>query len=229
LKKYWIIPFVILIALVGAWFFRWEKGPTQTKDGLTVIYLRDRWTCQSWVKFYGVSGGRLYSGEMRPVVSPNDIANRKLKILNSSETTQRKLDLNKQIDDYNKEKSQHHFAHLTYFELVKKNKELADMKNGNRFSFLLPIDEISRHQEYEQGISENIIYEQDLWIDANEKYNKAKSELANQPKNAEERAESELRTWAWQVRKIATGIWAGLLLLTILITVILLKQDKKTT
>ncbi|AVX40774.1 hypothetical protein CTH_10010 (plasmid) [Carboxydocella thermautotrophica] len=52
MKKPWIIPALISLLLLLAWPFRWEKGPTQTTPQYAIVYLKDRWTGQEWIKIY---------------------------------------------------------------------------------------------------------------------------------------------------------------------------------
>lgn len=54
----WVLPSIILILLILAFVFRWEKGPEKReeyKDGFLIItFVHDRWTTEKWVKAYGV-------------------------------------------------------------------------------------------------------------------------------------------------------------------------------
>jgi hypothetical protein len=62
-KKTSIIPLLVLLLLITAGVFRWDKETTQVFDkSLKVQILEDRWTGQTWVKLHGsLPENRFYS------------------------------------------------------------------------------------------------------------------------------------------------------------------------
>jgi len=51
-----LLPFLLVLVLLAAWACRWEKGPTKTDNSTIVVFYKDRWTHQDWVKIYWLSG-----------------------------------------------------------------------------------------------------------------------------------------------------------------------------
>lgn len=133
MRRKWIIPLVLWALLLVAWFFRWEQGPTtQLGNDLKIVHTKDRWTGQAWIVVYGNEGSKMYSGEMIPVISTQQLEKRKAQILPNPGVTL---------------------------------------------------------------------------------------------KTAEDTARSEMKTWAWQLRKIATGVWAGLLAVAAVGTIFLYRRE----
>lgn len=81
MKRKWIIPLALCLLLLIAWFFRWERGPTQTDEKLKILHLRDRWTGQAWVALYGEDRYGFYSGDKFPIISTQQLEERKAQIL----------------------------------------------------------------------------------------------------------------------------------------------------
>lgn len=209
-----IIPFVVFILLVFACFFRWEQGPTQTEKDLKIVHLRDRWTGQAWVSKYGSSGGKFYSGELEPIPLQQKIEKRKLEILVSTETIQQKQDLEEKINKYEKERNLHVAGYNEYQRMIKLNK-------SQRFNFTG-----LSNLEILATIPKHIIDEYIAWNNANKILYQTIKELENQPKQAEIQAESELKTWAWQERKIYTYAWGVVLTIFIITTIFIFKGFK---
>lgn len=122
MRAKWIFPLVVCILLLLALTFRWEQGPTQTNKDLKIIYTLDRWTGQTWIKTYGISNGIILGGEMEPITAQKSIDERKMQHLSSSEAIQYKEDLNKKIQEYEKEKDLHTVGYNECRRLVELNK-----------------------------------------------------------------------------------------------------------
>lgn len=225
MQRKWLIPFAVCILLILVCFFRWEQGPTQTEKDLKVVHFRDRWTGQAWVKIYGKSGEKFYSGEMAPIISPNELEHRKAQILASPEESQKKQELEKRLAEAEQTMKQHDWGHAKYLEIATELRK-REREKENIF-FFLPLFDEERLEKFEKEIPQRFIEEHLAWIDAIKDQRKTKQELYNQLKQVELRADSELKTWAWQERKIATGIWVGLLIVSILSTIYLLKRVPK--
>lgn len=79
MKKAWVIPAVVCLALLLAWPFRWDRGPIQNN---TVRHLHDRWTGDDWVykySSYGVDVKPSWSSNTNfTIPSPSAIAKYKL-------------------------------------------------------------------------------------------------------------------------------------------------------
>lgn len=216
MQRKWIIPLALCILLLAAWAFRWEQGPTQTADAFKIVHIKDRWTGQAWISLYGKSNGKLYSGEMEPVPTQQSIQVRKTQILSSPEAIQYKEDLNKKIQEYQKERDLHTAGYNEGLRLVQSNKPLKWDFTGGLHSL-----------EVMSSIPKDIYDEYIAWCEANKLLYKTTSELENQPKQAETQAESELKTWAWQKRKIATGVWVVLLALSLLTAGVFMRRSVK--
>ncbi|MEW6274944.1 MAG: hypothetical protein AB1556_07515 [Bacillota bacterium] len=224
MKRAWIIPAVICLLLLAAWPLRWEKGPVQSDSKAKIIHMRDRWTGQAWVALYGIANGEVYSGEMRPIPSQADIAKRKEQILASPEEVQKRQELENRLAKYEEIKKLHSAANAKYIELVNKNYaynnvDLLDRKL--RYSFF------DRDERYENGIPQDIINARITYYNADQDERKIRGELDNQQKWAETAAKSDLSYFAWRKRNIATGIWAGLVVLSAVMAVILFTRDSR--
>ncbi|BAF61060.1 MAG: hypothetical protein HPY89_12890 [Pelotomaculum sp.] len=222
MKRAWIIPVVICLLLLAAWPFRWEKGPVQSDSKAKIAHMRDRWTGQAWVALYGIANGEVYSGEMRPVPSQADIAKRKEQILASPEEVQKRQELEKKLAEYEEIKEQYKWANAKYDELINENMEkirketLELRKQQGRF---IPLD--FSDEKLNKGIPQDIINAHELTVNTAQNERKIRGELDNQQKWAEDTARSEFMCWAWRKRNIATGVWAGLVVLSAIMAVIL--------
>lgn len=114
MQRKWIIPLALCLLLLIAWFFRWERGPTQTDKSLKIIHSKDRWTGQPWVSFYGNMEGSFYSGEMKPIISPQRIDERKSEILAGQEIEHRREELEQVIAHNEKQKNIYATGHNEY-------------------------------------------------------------------------------------------------------------------
>ncbi|MEG3071310.1 MAG: hypothetical protein RQM92_11285 [Candidatus Syntrophopropionicum ammoniitolerans] len=225
MQRKWLIPLVVCILLVVAWCLRWEQGPTQTENELQIIHLKDRWTGQAWISTYGRKRYILYSGEQNPVPTQNDISFRKSQILGSPEKVQEIQAIEQKIEFYNQEITAHEEGHREYERLVteKVKRDFVPIYGRPLFNaqvFDISIDEALKSGEYNDEIPRDILEHHWFWSSAKENLEYADNELANLPLNqsleARSQAELELEAWAWQERKIATGIWVGLFILSLL-------------
>lgn len=252
MRRKWIIPLVVCFLLLIAMLFRWEQGPTQTDKNLITIYKTDRWTGQSWIKYYGTNAGRLYSGDMKPVITPEEIEKRKIKILSQQEEFPKKQELEKILADAEQTMKQHAWGQAKYVEYGKAlyNIEHPPLeKNYSNYYDNLSITAIEEnlkslreesrrtnkeltlgstlYEEYEYGIPQTFIEDQQKWLTAMQAKEEANAKLSAQVKQAEIKADSELETWAWQERNIATYIWIGLLVIMASLTLLLFKAKHK--
>ncbi len=61
-----IIPAVLLILLLLAYFTRWNAVATKTFSNATGKWVEDRWTGQLWLKAYGDKSGYFERPDPRP-------------------------------------------------------------------------------------------------------------------------------------------------------------------
>lgn len=54
MKKPWVIPCVLLAALLLAWFFRWDYTASKTLDTAVLKWKTDRWTGQKWLEVHAI-------------------------------------------------------------------------------------------------------------------------------------------------------------------------------
>lgn len=205
------------VLLIAAYAFRWEQGPTQADKDLKIIHMKDRWTGQAWVSLYGQSNGKLYSGEMEPIPTQQSIQERKTQILSSPEAIQYKEDLNTKIQEYQKERDLHTAGYNECNRIIQSN---------NRLKLDFTISALSK-LELMATVPKDIYDEHAAWLNANKLLNQATSELGSQPIQAEEKAESELKTWALQERKIVTYMWFTLFGSSIVATALLARNKPK--
>lgn len=52
MKKPWVIPLIILVLFLFAWFFRWDYTATKTFDDGVAKWKKDCWTGQIWIEVY---------------------------------------------------------------------------------------------------------------------------------------------------------------------------------
>lgn len=64
MNKKWVLPAVVLILLLGAWYFRWDYRATKTADEEIYKWRVDRWTGQGWVEKYS-TGDRWHSSSFK--------------------------------------------------------------------------------------------------------------------------------------------------------------------
>jgi len=234
-KKHWILlPVVVLLLLLLALVFRWDYGPTKHYENSVVKWKTDRWTGQVWVIAYAPAGIL-----EKPVLSEQFVEQRKKQILESPGTKQQIQELEERLAVHEQIKSLHQNESSKYLNLVEQARKqqslLYERKYGGGYSSGLkrfnPYEslfamtgEYNRNEKYEAGIPENIINGRQAWIDAHRAQREIKQEIANLPKSIEDRAKSELNCWAWELRKIAMGIWAGLVVVSILAILFLINH-----
>ncbi|MCM1567805.1 MAG: hypothetical protein NC238_18000 [Dehalobacter sp.] len=225
MRRYWFIPLVFCFILLVVLILRWDQGPTQTVDAIKVIHIKDRWTGQTWVKLYGSNKGNFYSGEMLPVISPYKLENRKAEILASPEELQKSQHLQKQVEEADKVMQQNYWGHARYFQYIK---PLDEQKNLGKYGFSFSVaTDIKRYPEYEYDIPQKYIDAQINWLNAMDVKQTSNTKLSDQVRYAESRSDSELKTWAWQERKIAIGIWISLFCIFFIIAAFLLWSSKR--
>lgn len=56
MKKLWILPCLLLVLLLLAWFFRWDYGASKTYSDGIAKWKIDRWTGQGWMEIYTAKG-----------------------------------------------------------------------------------------------------------------------------------------------------------------------------
>lgn len=54
MRKLWIIPSIILVLLLFAWFFRWDYTVTKTYNDGVAKWKKDCWTGQIWIEVYSL-------------------------------------------------------------------------------------------------------------------------------------------------------------------------------
>lgn len=223
MKRKWIIPLALCLLLLIAWFFRWERGPTQTDKSLKIIHSKDRWTGQAWITVYGKGDGRLYSGNEFPVLSPNEVEYRKSQILSSPGEAQKKQELEKGLVEAENIMKEHEWGSAKYLEYAD---ILYQKENPSRFLIGLPsLFGNSRYAKYEYGIPQNFINDHLIWLDAMHVKWESNAKLTEQIRQAETQTESELKTWVRQLRTITTVVWAVLLGVATVSTVILYRRE----
>lgn len=82
-----------------------------------------------------------------------------------------------------------------------------------------------KQKKYDHEILQNIVSDYNNWNDANGAIWKATKEIEILQKQAGEQADSEMKTWARQLRTIATGVWGALLVVAAITTVILYRRE----
>jgi hypothetical protein len=87
-RFYFLLSIFSICLLIVAWAFRWEHGPTLNKDNVTIIYTKDRRTQHTWVSLYGTEKNKVYSGDILPVHSENEVKYKAYRILNRPEKLQ---------------------------------------------------------------------------------------------------------------------------------------------
>lgn len=223
MQRKWIIPLALCLLLLIAWFFRWERGPTQTDKSLKIIHSKDRWTGQAWITVYGKGDGRLYSGDEFPVLSLNEVEYRKSQILSSPGEAQKKQELEKGLVEAEQTMKEHDWGRAKYLEYAD---ILYQRANPSPYKIGLPSTfGNKRYKEYEYGIPQNFINDQQIWLDAMHVKWETNAKLYEQIKQAGEQADSELKTWARQLRTIATGVWGGLLAVAAVATIFLYRRE----
>ncbi|WP_217267224.1 hypothetical protein [Thermanaeromonas sp. C210] len=155
-----------------------------------VHHLRDRWTGQSWVAIYGndAKEKKWYSGEMRPIPSQGEIAQRKEQVLERLGQREYRDTLNAQLAE------------------CYRIKELNEGARNKYNQALLSKTVASLPREVIDGFK--------AWEEANNKGALLAKELADVERQAEETAVSELARLAWEKRKLATAVWGGLVALS---------------
>jgi hypothetical protein len=90
---------VLTVLLVVAWFYRWEEGPNQRKEGKIIKYQTDRWIQQTWTKIYEEDDEGFTTKEY-PVLSESQFEKYKNKYIKSQEYQEKENEIEKlQIDN----------------------------------------------------------------------------------------------------------------------------------
>lgn len=225
MQRKWLIPLTFCILLLLAWAFRWEHGPIQSDSTIKIVHLKDRWTGQAWISVYGNDNGTFYSGEMSPVSSQSKLEIRKAQILSSPVQMQKTQELKEKLNNAESTIKQYDWGHAKYYELAK----LIAKQQAERYHDIPEyISDFSRYEKYEFGIPKDIIEAHVKWLQADKSKPNIKQELYNQSTQVEKQADSELKTWAWQLRDIASYIWGGLLAISLIATGVLFRNSSNT-
>ena len=198
------------------WSFRWEHGPTLNKDNVKIIYTKDRWTQQTWISLYGTEKDKIYSGNTLPVPPTNEVKYKVYQILNSPEKLQEKKNFEDLASEAGKKIEELEWGHAKYLEIVKSLKK-------RETGFSLIFDNL-RYEEYEYAIPQLVIDDHLNWIALKQVITNSTSGIKNLEEQAEFKAKSTLNDRAYLLRSITTIIWAVLLLLSSVSTIIFLKK-----
>jgi hypothetical protein len=232
-----ILFIIIIILLLGAYCFRWTQLRTQKIENVDIIILKDKWTGQTWTRTYGYKDGLFHRGELEPSPAEWEIDATKEKLLSSSEySSSIKVledsiaDKQQQIDALEIVKRNNLSGHNDYvsYATANKDKYVSNIRNSSSKSLLslieadrvgigLDWDTTNRYHELEAGIPDDIITAHQNWSKAKleqPQIEKSIPELISNFNNlAREDARSKVMYNAWLKKNIATGVWAGALVL----------------
>ncbi|KUK10377.1 MAG: Uncharacterized protein XD50_1348 [Clostridia bacterium 41_269] len=218
--------------MLAAWPFRWEKGPTQTVHGsdedLKIVHLRDRWTGQNWLVYYGWHGEEVYSGETYPHLNEEVIAKEASLILKSPEGRKKKQDLEAKLAEAKEEKKKHSYGHTQYLRLAEQLKaKLESPYDDPWLTATDPVWQMEAEQIVRPSIPPELVKECDAWRNANRRVKKLTEQINKLPEWAQKEAKKRLTQEAYRKRNIATGIWAGLVGISLLTSVYLFVREKR--
>ena len=208
MKRIWLISLIICLALTVLWFLRWEKGPTQATGGFKTIHIRDRWTNQRWLQYYGFwEGNGFYSGEMDPHITSGAIHVRAKKVLKSPEGEAKRQPIQKKIDAAEKVKAQNSKEHTQYVRLYENT-----LGQGR----LMPLDPYT-----------DLIDGYKAWQKSNSQIKALNSELASLSKWAAKEAERQLKREAFRYRTVATWVWICMVIASATTALVLFLRSQK--
>lgn len=217
MRRLWLFPLMILIILLLAAQFRWEKGPTQTEDGYCVVHLLDRWTGQSWYSLYGgieVKEGKevtpYYSGELIPHPDKESLAVAIDEYLqNKEDIAAKKQAIEEKLAEAKREIESNTEGHLKYLELqeeIRKSRTFfSETASGSGAGGpTIPTEVIAAHR---------------AWEEAEQRVETLHKELQTLLTEAEAQAVKALREKAVFINRLVTGAWLILLIISLMVAV----------
>lgn len=238
MKNRTLVLLLFLVVLITAFAFRWVEGPIQADNKLEIVHLKDRWTGQAWIQWYGTdASGNFYSGQMEPYFEQNKIDKKARKYI-SKLTRQRMEYLESEILKQNKIKVDNAVGYAQWMRLSSEYGAEFDANNpirrvtptGNnpRQERQAMLDELSveverieaRNKYLDSKIPNELKEQGKAWENANHQVEKYKAEIGNNSKSwvkdaSITKAKEALTRKAFIIRYAGTVIWIVLLVLTI--------------
>lgn len=216
IKRTWILSFIILVTLIIAMAFRWEHGPQNRIGNNIVVWNRDRWLNQIWIKTYNQSG--VFETPQIPTLI---LEERKKQLYESPTYSARREELSNKLELLKNERMQLYGSYGEYIKLVNQNRKAQN-------PYAMPYAPNARYREYENGIPQKIIDEYQRMLDIMVEETKLGNELTKElPKIIEEQAKLELVSSAWRKRKNLTYIWLALVIISLIPLLIEISRHNK--
>ncbi len=233
MRHVWVIPAIVCLLLLAAWPFRWEKGPIQTahvsNGDLKIVHLRDRWTGQAWYSYYGWQGEKVLSGEIYPHFREEVIAKEANLILKGPKGRKKRQDLEAKLAEAVEEKKKHSYGHTQYLRMADQLKaRLEPPYDDPWLAATDPVWQMEAERIVRPNIPPELVEACDAWRKANHLVEELTEQIDKLPEWAQEEAKKQLTQKAYRKRNIATGVWAGLVGIALLASIILAVRENKT-
>lgn len=251
MKRFWVIPTVIFFLILVAYPFRWEEGPTQSKPNLKMVHVKDKWTGQAWIIYYGELDNELVSGLEKPVIDEKAVEAEKRKINQKKIMSLKDLDnkinvLAKELQTLeitherfrnqmgrtqysnwvnqgttDKEKDERANTWKMYFGII----SFDDFINGNRP--LLPTS--GELADYIVDItSPEVITDENVYIHKENQLSKLRKQHSNILKDIDNEVEAKLNKQIEHKRFLALSIWGSVLFIFGFTSVYLFNKTRKS-
>jgi len=214
------------VLLLGAWFFRWEKGPTQTINGDKIVHLRDRWLGQSWVLFYGRFGEDFLSGEEVPYIKDSSVKERAEVVLKGPVGLKKRNELEKRLSEAQAEKETHSKGHTEYV----RRWEALEVEYRRKYPQPEGLEgliswDLEKNDWIRSRLPAELIQECNAWRRADRRISEIEGQIRKLPQWAKEQAKKQLTAEAYRNRNIATGVWVSLVALSFVTGVVLFVRE----
>lgn len=201
-NKKWIIPSALLILLVATLCFRWQQGAEISKNNTKTIYYHDRWTGQTWYKYYSSTE----SYEL-PVVSEYAISVKSQEIQRSDPeimaNEQKQAELTALADSVLEKKRVYNDLHTTYTdEWVRLYRTYSYFEAEKYAKNKMPQDLLQASNTYDDCATQlqSLRWAKDSLIA--ETRNTAKAQLIDQAKSSR-----KMSTIIWVIATIIITVW----------------------